>query len=509
MRRRIVLLLALLLSLCPVHAILAEKQPSAKLKLDADRDKVFVGETLQLATSCDDPSVSLTGLVYTSGNQKCATVDASGLLTALKPGRVKVTVRTADKKRSASKTIQVEVKPEAVDVKAKKTRLTVGKTLQVTAKALPKTVKDRSITWQSSDEAIATVSSRGVVKGLSPGKVVITASCTNLPTILSSVEIEVVRLVSKLTLSVEDPRVVVGELLPLFCQIEPEDASSREVSYKSDHPKIATVDGNGIVTGLKAGKATIRVTAKDGSKKSGKIVVRVIQPLQGVHMSKDEATIGVGASKSFTAELEPKDASNKNMAWTSDDPSVATVEGTTNKIKVSVHSWGEAVITGITEEGGYTATLYIQGGIEREAVKLVRCFSGSDGRLRMVLKNESDMRIGAVNIALKGLDGNGKPVAMSDPSAPLPEWSDEGGGIEPSDSPKGRYAFSKDPQICDGLIYANLEPGEEIETGCDVLVRPTSFNGLKTMYVAVTGYISLDAQRCDISQKQWKWVEVE
>jgi len=224
-------------------------------------------------------------------------------------------------------------------------------------------------------------------------------------------------------------------------------------------------------------------------------------------MAQSEAAIGVGASKSFTAELIPKDASNKNMTWVSDDPSVATVEGATNKIRVSVHAWGEAVITGTTEEGSYTTSLYIQGGIEREAVKVVRCFTDSKGRLRMVLRNESDMSIGAVNIALKGVDGNQAPVVMCDPSAPLPKW--EEGGIEPCDSPKGKYAFSKDPLVCDGIIYTDLGPGDEMESGWGLLVRPTSFDGVETLYVTITGYICYDGHRCDISQKHWKWVEAK
>ena len=501
------LLLTLLVMLYPACGVWAAKQPDAKLKMDADRTKVYVGETLQLHITCDDPEVSLDGLLFTSGNKKCAEVSETGVLTALKQGRVKVTAHTADKKRSATMTLQVEVMPETLTITAKKTSVITGKKIKAAATVLPKAAKDRAVTWQSSDEAIATVSTRGEIYGISPGKAFITASCTHFPAVLASVEIEVIRLATQLALSAEGSSVIVGETIPLFCQFEPEDVSGWEVTYKSNHPKIATVDENGIVTGVKAGKATIRATAKDGSKKSDKIVVQVIQPLHGVHITKDEVNISVGASKSFTAELEPKNATNKNMTWASDDPSVATVEGTTNKFKVRVHSWGEAVITGTTQEGGYTASLYVQGGLEREAVKIFRCFTDSRGRLRMALRNESNMEIGAVNIALKGMDGNGEPVVMSDASAPLPQWED--GGIEPCDSPKGRYAFSKDPLICDSIIYEDLRPGAEVESGWGLLVRPTSFDGLETIYVAITGYICLDGYRCDISQNQWKWIEVQ
>ncbi len=508
MKKSFIIAMAFLLALSPFNAPLAEKQSSGTLSLRAHTLQVYVGDTLKLSAECSDPTVSLEGLVYATDRPKCATVDETGLLTAISPGKANITVKTADAQHSDTLTFRIEIAPESVKITAKKLTITVGKTTKLSASVLPKAAANRSVLWESSNGLIATVSSEGVVTGVGPGSVTITASSAARPDILSTKEIQVIQLAGKITLTAETSSIFAGETLALNCVFEPKNVSNQEVTFKSDKTRVATVDKEGVITGVKAGKATITATAKDGSKKTAKFVIQVIQPVEGVYLSKDEIALGVGDTKSIVATLEPENATNKNMTWVSDDPTVATVTGTTNKAKVTVHAWGEAVITGTTEDGGYTTDLYVSGGFERFALRLLKSYRDEKGKLHLVIYNESNLDIGGIDVAIKGFDANNQPIAMSNPTGPMIESEEEGVGIEPFDIPEG--GFIKDPMICNGLMYYNLNPGQQADLRDIQWVWPLdSMLSAPGLSVAITGYAHSDFYKFTISQNHWYWVPVE
>ena len=76
-------------------------------------------------------------------------------------------------------------------------------------------------------------------------------------------------------------------------------------------------------------------------------------PVESVSLNKDELALNVGATETLTATVLPDLASNKNVTWTSDDETVASVDANG---KVTALAQGEAVITVTTEDGEKTAT---------------------------------------------------------------------------------------------------------------------------------------------------------
>lgn len=120
-------------------------------------------------------------LTFTSSNPKIATVDEDGEIVAgKKAGKTTITVRSAG---GLTKTFRIQVMKKAVSkvkLQTKTKNLKVGKTLKIKAMTLPsKKYASSSILWISSNENIATVSPKGVVKGLKAGKVKITAVATD------------------------------------------------------------------------------------------------------------------------------------------------------------------------------------------------------------------------------------------------------------------------------------------------------------------------------------------
>ncbi len=481
MRKSIIVFLALALVLTScIPAQAATSKSRATLLVSAPTDSVFVGDTLQLAVTASDTAISVEGVTYAVSSVKLATVDANGVLTALGRGRLTVTAKTADGKVSGKKTITVTDRPESVSIKSPRSSIVVGRTALLTATVSPKTVANRGVIWKSSDETIATVTGKGQVKGVGPGKVTMTATSAIDEQVVGTYEMEIIRLATQVSLLPKTADVLVHDSLQLAAQFMPDDVSSKVVKYSSNKPKIATVDENGVVTGLKAGTATIKGKANDGSGKAGTMTVKVIQPVLGVHLNKTEVRIGVGSYSTIEAVLEPKDSSNKHMTWTTTDPSIATVKGDTNRVRVSAHAWGSCTITGVTEDGGFVVNLLVHGGSFRYANKVNEVGITSRGQPRLRFTNVSNLEMAEVRFALRGKDSDGEPIQMS---------------------------TDHDGYTMYGNYRQILYPGDSTEHGLFKFIHPTRFDDLATLSCAITGFTTTDGFKYNINEEHWRWVD--
>ena len=153
-----------------------------------------------------------------------------------------------------------------------KTTATVeeGATVTLTATVTPENATDKTVTWSTSDEAIATVSG-GVVTGVKAGEVTITAkagdksaTCTVTVT-AAATEPEVVP-VTGVTLNQTAVTLDIDQSITLTATVAPENATNKAVTWASDKTDVATVDANGKVTAVAAGTANITVTTADDGK---------------------------------------------------------------------------------------------------------------------------------------------------------------------------------------------------------------------------------------------------
>ena len=138
-------------------------------------------------------------------------------------------------------------------------------------------------------------------------------------------------------------------------KVIPADATNQNVSWSSSDATIASVDKNGVVTGIAIGTATITVTTEDGGYTADcvvSVVKKDVTPVTGVKLDKTSASLKVGESLALIATVIPDDATNKNVSWSSSNSKVATV---INGVVKAVAD-GKATITVTTEDGGYTST---------------------------------------------------------------------------------------------------------------------------------------------------------
>lgn len=120
-----------------------------------------------------------------------------------------------------------------------------------------------------------------------------------------------------------------GATASLSAIVQPANASDKSVSWRSSNTAIATVNAAGVATGIAAGSATITVTTADGGRTaSSKVTVTQSDqatPVTGVAVMPTAGNVVVGGSISLSATVQPGNASNKAVSWSSSNTGVATV----------------------------------------------------------------------------------------------------------------------------------------------------------------------------------------
>ncbi len=158
--------------------------------------------------------------------------------------------------------------------------------------------------------------------------------------------------VTELALNKTSMTLLAGESETLAASAFPLDT---KVQWSSSSPAIASVDQNGKVTGLDNGTTIITVASADGTK-TARCEVTVIVPVTGVSLDRTSAEIIKGDSMTLTATVVPSNAMNKNVIWTSSDPSVATVS---QSGVVTALEFGTTTISVNSFDGNKSATCVV------------------------------------------------------------------------------------------------------------------------------------------------------
>lgn len=166
--------------------------------------------------------------------------------------KAKSTSVTTD--RSTNKKVEVE----KITLNAPKAKIEINEELTIIATVTPDSANDKSITWNSSDTSVATVSNTGVVKAIKDGSVSISATSTNgkcatLNLIVNKPKVDV----TELNLDESDFSLEVGKENRIIANVLPYEATDKTIKWTSSDDKVAKID-NGKVKALKAGEVIIR-----------------------------------------------------------------------------------------------------------------------------------------------------------------------------------------------------------------------------------------------------------
>ncbi len=247
--------------------------------------------------------------IWVSSNPKVATVDEFGYVDAKGKGTAKITLKIQDgSKKTAVCNITVIQLVDALDIKGQDA-IVPGGTASYSVTAYPANANNKKVTWSlDSDYPEIKISAAGKVsipKDIPYGTTFeICATAIDAGGVSERKVIEIVPKASSIYIDTDDPRAVyskgklssvsmftvdlkddehplVDNELCLNRYIEGNDISP---VWNSSNPKIATVDEDGIVTALKAGKTTITCTTNDGSKLKAKVTVDVKVPVSSIHL---------------------------------------------------------------------------------------------------------------------------------------------------------------------------------------------------------------------------------
>lgn len=225
-----------------------------------------------------------------------------------------------------------------------------NETFQLTATILPATATDKSVTWSSSNEAVATVDGNGLV---TPGSVLgaTTITCTSVSTPAkkatcrvtvktSKVAVSGVRL-NKTSLTIKD-----NETAQLTATLLPANATDKRVKWSSSDKDVATVDEDGFVKpGGKLGTAVITCTSvmTPTRKATCRLTVKTSKVVvSSLRLNKSALSVKVNQTAQLAVTVLPLTASDKRVVWSSSNEAIATVDADG---VVTAHSPGTATVT--------------------------------------------------------------------------------------------------------------------------------------------------------------------
>ncbi len=313
-----------------------------------------IGKTQQLTAKVFPADATNQNVSWDSSDYGMATVNSSGLVSAVAPGFATITATTEDGGHSDTCFVtvsEVVVAVSGVVVTPSSITLKRGDEQQLTAVVLPLGATNQNVSWSSNNEGVATVDDNGLVTAVAAGAATITVT-TEDGEFTATCTVTVVVPVTGVALALHSLTLVEGGATGLLTvTITPADATNKSVTWSSSDPSVAYAGPGGIVTAASPGTTVITVTTEDGGF-TDTCEVEVVVPVDGVTLAPHSLTlVEGGATGLLTVTITPADATNKSVTWSSSDPSVAYA-GPGGIVTAA--SPGTTVITVTTEDGGFT-----------------------------------------------------------------------------------------------------------------------------------------------------------
>jgi uncharacterized protein YjdB len=331
--------------------------PSGDVRLQVGEARQIGAETV----SADGEVLTGRVLTWSSNATTVASVSETGLITAVSPGGAVITAASEGKSAVVAVTVS-SVPVAAVVVTPSTDNVVVTQTLQLTAVATDAqggALQGRTIAWSTSNPAVATVSSTGLVTGIAPGDVTISASAEGKSG-TSAIAVRP-KPVGAVIISPGQVSVEAGQTRQLTAQVTDDQGNvlpGRPVTYASENGGIATVSTSGVVTGVAPGATRITATS-EGKTGTADVIVTAV-PVATVEVTPGQSDLTIGQSAPLTAVARDSRGNvltGRQVAWTTGAPSVATVSA--GGVVTAVGA-GNAVVFATIEGRSGSATVNVR-----------------------------------------------------------------------------------------------------------------------------------------------------
>jgi len=290
-KKNILIIFVLVLSLfapvffCPETADAAVKITKVTFSNVGSKHTLKKGEKKKIKIKFSPSDASSKKLKWRSSKPSVVYVSSKGTIKAKKKGTATITATAKDgskKKDSVKITVGKKVKKVAWKNASSKKNIYKGKSFDFNSKCTPSSASNRSVKYETSNKSIATVTSKGIVKGKKNGTTTIKATTTDGTKKTVSCKVTVKTRVTSVKLSsgnlydlANNGGIDAAGKTKFSYTAYPSSASSKSVKWTSSNTAVASVDSKGYVTAEGPGSAKITVKAKDGSGKYSSKTVTV------------------------------------------------------------------------------------------------------------------------------------------------------------------------------------------------------------------------------------------
>ncbi len=308
--------------------------------LDYKELPMVEGDVFTLTATIKPDDATDAVVTWSSSDIEIATVDA-GKVTAIREGEAVIQAKAGEKTAECKVTVSTKkIDVSAVQLNKSELSLIIGEEFTLTATIVPEDATVRTVEWSTSDADVATVED-GKVVAIKEGTATIKAEADG-KTAECAVTVNYIH-VQSITLDKPSATLYEGEEFTLNATITPEDATYSDITWTSNNPETAKVEG-GKVVAIKKGTATIKAEA-DG--KSALCQVEVLSSIAEISLSKSQLSMIIGDTETLEAIITPEDATlREEITWSSTDQNVATVD---NNGKVTAIKEGTAIISATVE----------------------------------------------------------------------------------------------------------------------------------------------------------------
>lgn len=307
-------------------------------KINFDKEDVTIKSNNNYQTNVNVYPYNSTNqnIKYQSSDETIAKVDQQGNIQPVSPGKVIISAVSdnedaaddiSDDLISDMEVVVVDeekaINVKSVEIEQKEMVLSVGDVEGLTYNILPMDATNQNVTWLSSNKNVVTVNSYGQVTGIGPGTADVTV-VTNDGHKRATIKVHVKKnteVINTISFSKKKMGMKIGSSMMLDYKVQIPEA----VTFTSSNPSVVGVDESGNVTSYHVGIVTITGKLSNGNQATIEVEVLPIE-VTDIETNISNISMVVGTETSVLAKVLPTNATNQTLTWSSDQPTVVTVQ---------------------------------------------------------------------------------------------------------------------------------------------------------------------------------------
>ena len=257
--------------------MLTNQAPVTNITVSPSSISLVVGSSEQITGAIQPIGAINTGILWDSLNPQIATVDSTGLITAVNVGSTYITAISAgDSTKRTAALVNVTAPVIQITLNKQSMNLTVSQSAVLTMTITPATVVNKNVEWSSSDSNIASVDATGIVTGVGNGTAIISVA-TQQGNFVATCSVTITTPVQTLTISRNKVTLVVGKGIQLFYSFFPQSSTNPRVIWTNSNLRSVQISNSGYISGLSAGTAIITATSMENKSLNASCQVIILE----------------------------------------------------------------------------------------------------------------------------------------------------------------------------------------------------------------------------------------